>query len=311
MSCKRFRTQHVGQTIADFFPLDCRVAIVSQSRPSPDSRRKHIKRLPSASFVLPVPLFAPLYTCCPGRPASSSAAMFAASAVLLFTTLSSVVAKPLTFRRANAPALALQAREPVEIASSVSSSDVSFSSFQNITALRGFDDFEGAGNFRGERNQQVVVIQEVQTQCQDVQIQIVQQRLAILREVAKKIVTEHICNVETQTIVLAQHNGHLEVFREDIQRKTTRGIGFDQEIVSKFDQIFSQDGSLSVSDAGFTGIDIGKNLIVPSGNDWDEANSPQRQPSIDAAIEAAVSKSEEKSSSSTSASASAKSTSTA
>jgi len=212
--------------------------------------------------------------------------MFAASAVLLVSLLASVVAKPLSLRRdealvlRNAPGLDLQARDV---------SNVSFSNFDNNPSLKGFDDFNGAGNFFGNRNDQTVVIKQVQTQCQDVQIQIVQQRLAILREMAKKVITEHICNVETQTIVLAQHNGHLEVFRKDIQRKTVaRQIGFDEQVVSKFNEIINQDGTLSTSDAGFSGRDVGKNLVVPAGNDWDNASSPQRQPAIDAAIQDAA-----------------------
>ncbi|KAF7312293.1 hypothetical protein MIND_00242300 [Mycena indigotica] len=220
--------------------------------------------------------------------------MFTTLTVLLVSLLSltSVFAKPLSFRRdqalafRNAPAPTLQAR---------GNGNVSFSNFNNIASLQGFDDFNGLGNFRGDRNSQTVVVKETQVQCQDIQIEFVQQRLAILQEVAKRHNNHRtsqtfrvICNVETQTIVLAQHNGALEVFRDDIQRKTVaRQIGFDEQIVSKFSQIFQQDGSLSVVDAGFSGKDVGKNLIVPFGNDWDNDKSPQRQPAIDAAIIAA------------------------
>ncbi|KAJ7066931.1 hypothetical protein C8F01DRAFT_1247351 [Mycena amicta] len=184
--------------------------------------------------------------------------MFAASVTLLISLVSltsSVFAKPLSYRRdealalRNAPALDLQARDD---------GNVSFSNFDNISSLQGFDDFN-------DKTPQTIVIKETKTQCEDVKIQIVQQRLAILREVAKKIITEHICNVETQTIVLAQHNGALQVFRDDIQRKTvTRQIGFDEQIASKFNEIFQEDGmSLLYPTQGFTGQDVGKNVVVP------------------------------------------------
>ncbi|KAJ7931487.1 hypothetical protein B0H13DRAFT_1958428 [Mycena leptocephala] len=101
-------------------------------------------------------------------------------------------------------------------------------------------------------------------------IEIVQQKLAILQELVKRIITEQICDVQTQTIVLEQHNGALRVFRDDIQRKTVaRQVGFDETIAEKFNQIVNTDGTLSVNDNGFTGSDVGKNTVVPVGNNWD------------------------------------------
>ncbi|KAJ7707741.1 hypothetical protein B0H17DRAFT_1192187 [Mycena rosella] len=214
--------------------------------------------------------------------------MFAASTTALFLSLLSltsvVMAKPLSYRREqslmlrNAPILPLQARD---------NQTVSFSNWNNISALQGFDDFNGQNNFNGKKNDQTVVIQETQTKCQTVKIELVQQKLVILQELAKRIITEQICDVQTQTIVLAQHNGALEVFRDDIQRKTvTRQVGFDEQIASKVNTIVNSDGSLSVNDAGFQGTDVGKNTVVPVGNNWSDDSSPAL---VQAALDATAS----------------------
>ncbi|KAJ7494704.1 hypothetical protein B0H11DRAFT_2227490 [Mycena galericulata] len=211
--------------------------------------------------------------------------MFAASTVLFLSLLSltsEVMAKPLSYRREqalrlrDAPIVALQAR---------GNDSVSFNNWNNIPSLQGFDNFNGQNNFDGSRNSQTVVIQETEITCET--IEFVQQKLAILRELAKRIITEQICDVETQTIVLEQHNGALRVFSDDIQRKTvTRQVGYDESVAQKISTIVNTDGSLSVDDAGFTGSDVGKNTVVPSGNNWNNSTSPAL---VEAAHSAALS----------------------
>jgi len=213
--------------------------------------------------------------------------MLAASTVLFLSLLSltsEVIAKPLSYRREqaelrrNAPNLSLQARD---------NGSVSFSNWNNVSALQGFDDFNGQSNFAGQNNQQKIVIQEVQTKCETVKIEIVQQKLAILQELAKRIITEQVCDVQTQTIVLAQHNGALQVFSDTIQRKTVaKQVGFDQTVAQKISTIVNSDGSLSTSDAGFKGSDVGQNTVVPAGNNWDDTSSPAL---VKAALDAAAS----------------------
>jgi hypothetical protein len=214
--------------------------------------------------------------------------MFATSTVLFLSLLSltsEAMAKPLSYRRdqalilRNAPIFGLQAR---------GNDSVSFNNWNNISSLQGFDDFNGQDNFDGRKNDQTIVIKEVQTKCETVKIELIQQKLVILQELAKRIITEQICDVQTQTIVLEQHNGALKVFRDDIQRKTVaRQVGFDESIASKVNTIVNSDGSLSVNDAGFKGSDVGKNTVVPAGNNWNDATSPQQvQAALDAALSA-------------------------
>ncbi|KAJ7274404.1 hypothetical protein B0H12DRAFT_396562 [Mycena haematopus] len=212
--------------------------------------------------------------------------MFAAStALFVFSLLSLTSAKPLSYRREealmlrNAPSFSLQARD-----------NATFNNWNNLPQLSNFDNFNGQGNFDGHNNDQTIVIQEVQTECEVVQIEFVQQKLAILREIAKRIITEQICDVQVQTIVLEQHNGALQVFRDDIQRKTeTREVGYDSEVSSKFSQIINSDGSLSSNDNGFSGSDVGKSLVVPSGNNWDSNTGPARVQAALAAAQSALS----------------------
>jgi len=220
--------------------------------------------------------------------------MFAASTKFfvfsLLSLTSEVIAKPLSYRREQAqlrrtaPSLPLQARD---------NGSVSFNNWNNISALQGFDDFNGQSNFAGQNNQQKIVIQEVQTKCETVKIELVQQKLAILQELAKRIITEQVCDVQTQTIVLAQHNGALQVFSDTIQRKTVaKQVGFDQTVAQKISTIVNSDGSLSTSDAGFSGSDVGQNTVVPVGNNWNDTSSPDLvKAALDAATSAASSNS--------------------
>jgi len=225
--------------------------------------------------------------------------MFAAStALFVFSLLSLTSATPLSFRR--------------QIEQALSARDsYSFNNWNNISQLSDFDNFYGSNNFNGGSNSQTVIT-EVSKQCETVDIEFVQQKLVILQEIAKRIITEQICDVQVQTIVIEQHRGSIEVFRKDVSRQTTRQVGYDQSIASKITQIVNSDGSLSTGDNGFSGSSVGGNLVVPSGNNWDNSTGPARVQSALSAVHSAISSSSNSSSpSSTSSSSSATSSSSA
>ncbi|CAK5283781.1 unnamed protein product [Mycena citricolor] len=97
--------------------------------------------------------------------------------------------------------------------------------------------FYGPNNFDGRKNKndQKIVIQEKQTQCEVVRVEIIQQKLAIIQELDNH---RQICDVETQTIVLEQHNGVLKVLGPTIQRTVVKKqIGYDKSIAAKLSQI--------------------------------------------------------------------------
>ncbi|KAF8071979.1 hypothetical protein FPV67DRAFT_1483366 [Lyophyllum atratum] len=149
----------------------------------------------------------------------------------------------------------------------------SFNNWGGFNSLNNFDNFHGADNFDGSRFEQVVVKQEHELVCRTQRIEIIQQRLVVLQEMAKRIITEQICEVETQTIVFEQWHSGLHGFSRDLRRHTGHQVGFDRRICGHFSEIFGSDGSFSNHDFGFTGHDIGRETIVVGGHDWEENRS--------------------------------------
>jgi len=152
--------------------------------------------------------------------------------------------------------------------------------------MSNFDGFYGSDNFSGSNNKQVIVEKEVV--CHTEQVEIVQQRLAILHEIAKKIVTEQICEVEVQTIVIEQFRSSLSSFSNDVARKSGRQVGFDSQISGKVGQLVDSNGNLTNNDLGFNGSSIGNSTIVPSGNNFNPATSPASIANATAAATAAA-----------------------
>lgn len=162
--------------------------------------------------------------------------------------------------------------------------DVSLNNWGGFQSLSGFDDFNGVDNFSGSQSSQVVVVQEEQVVCQVQQIEIIQQKLVILQEMARRIITEQICEVEVQTIVLEQFSSSVSSFGSDVLRQSGKQVGFDSNIASKISQLVNADGSLSTSDLGFSGHDVGSNTVVPAGSNWNDSTSPT---SVQSALAAA------------------------
>ncbi|KAJ4477162.1 hypothetical protein J3R30DRAFT_3657678 [Lentinula aciculospora] len=159
----------------------------------------------------------------------------------------------------------------------VRGNNVSLNNYAGLQSMSGFDNFRGSGNFDGSQNAQVVVVQEQQTS--DVILtsylaQIIQQKLVVLQEIAKRIIIEQICEVETQTIVLEQFSSGLTIFQKDISRTTTKQVGYDKNVASLIGNITNSDGSLSSSDLGFNGTSVGSNTVVPTGSNWNNTQGP-------------------------------------
>ncbi|KAJ7158793.1 hypothetical protein C8R46DRAFT_907527, partial [Mycena filopes] len=149
-------------------------------------------------------------------------------------------------------------------------SHTSFNKWQGIPSLDNFDNFYGSDNFNGyTRSQTVVESQEV---CHSTDIVIIQQRLAVLQEMAKRIITEQICEVETQVITFEQYYQSLGHFRGDLRRHSGHKVGHDKNIVSHFGKIYNSDGSFCTDDWSFSGHDIGSQTVVIKDN-WDEEKS--------------------------------------
>ncbi|TFK34930.1 hypothetical protein BDQ12DRAFT_329085 [Crucibulum laeve] len=168
--------------------------------------------------------------------------------------------------------------KPVPVSRSVSARGFhSFNNWGGFSSLDNFDNFYGADNFCNSHfdvSSQTVVEQSQEVVCHTEQIEIIQQRLLVLQEMAKRIITEQICEVETQTIVFQQFHASLGSFSDDLTRHSGRHVGFDSGIASHFGSIVSSDNSLSTDDFGFSGHDLGSSTIIPSGSNWNDQFSP-------------------------------------
>jgi hypothetical protein len=168
----------------------------------------------------------------------------------------------------------------------ISRTDYSLNNWNGVKSLSNFDDFNGADNFDGSRNSRVVV-QKEEIVCQTQQIEIVQQRLVILQELAKRIITEQICEVETQTIVFEQFHSSLGNFKHDLQRDSGSEGGYDSNIAGHYGNIVDGGGSLTTNDLGFKGQDVGSNYSTIGGSNWNNSTSPQSVKSAEDAAKAA------------------------
>ncbi|KAJ7085156.1 hypothetical protein B0H15DRAFT_802102 [Mycena belliarum] len=164
----------------------------------------------------------------------------------------------------------------------------SFNHWGGFSSLDNFDSFYGADDFsHSHHSSQVVVKQDSELVCHTESVVIIQQRLAVLQEMAKKIITEQTCDVETQTIVFQQYYASLGSFSHDLTRSSGRSAGYDNSVASHYGDIYNSDGSLSNYDLGFNGSDVGSNYYVPTSN-WQDSSSPSSVGSAYAAAQGAI-----------------------
>jgi len=154
-------------------------------------------------------------------------------------------------------------------------SSISFDNWGGYSSLSGFDNFYGSDNFDNSHfsESSIQVVHESEVVCHSESIEIIQQRLLVLQEMAKRIITEQICEVETQTVVFEQFHSSLHGFSRDLRHFSGRNVGYDSHIASHFSNFYGSDGSLSTDDWGFSGSDLGSSYVVPSGSNWDSSSS--------------------------------------
>jgi len=151
----------------------------------------------------------------------------------------------------------------------------SFDNYDGYSSMSGFDNFYGSSNFDNSEfsEKSITVVKEKEVVCHSESVEIIQQRLLVLQEMAKRIITEQICEVETQTIVFEQFHSSLHGFSRDLRRFSGRSVGYDSNIASHYSDFENSDGSLSTSDFGFSGQNLGSSYVVPSGNNWENSRS--------------------------------------
>lgn len=153
-------------------------------------------------------------------------------------------------------------------------SPVSFNNYGGYNSMSNFDDFYGVNNFSGFHNSITEVSTSEELVCHSQSIEIIQQQLVVLREYAKRIVTEQICEVEVQTVVFSQFVSGFHDFSSDLLRQSGRHVGYDSSIASHIGSIHDSEGNVVSNDLGFHGSDVGSNFVAPSGSNWNDQSSP-------------------------------------
>jgi len=149
----------------------------------------------------------------------------------------------------------------------------SLNNYNSDANMASFDGFYGSSNYDGSHNKVVIIKKEVEV-CHSEQVRIIQQRLAVIHETVKRIISEQICDVETQKIIIHQYSSMVDSYSGDLSRSTGRDVGYDSTIAGYYNQIVNSDGSLSSNDLGFGGQDVGSNYVTYGGSNWNSATSP-------------------------------------
>jgi len=152
----------------------------------------------------------------------------------------------------------------------------SLSHWGGFSSLDNFDNFYGSDNFDGSHSSQVIIKKEKEVVCHTQKIEIIQQQLVVLQEMAKRIITEQVCEVETQTIIFKQWHSSLSRFSYDLRRMSGHQVGYDSHISSLYGSLLNSDGSFSGHDLGFSGHDVGSQTVVVGGSNWNDQSSPAR-----------------------------------
>lgn len=152
-------------------------------------------------------------------------------------------------------------------------SPMSFDNYGGYSSMSNFDNFYGSDNYSGYHNN-IVVDKSTEVVCHSQTVEVIQQQLVVLREYAKKIVTEQICEVEVQTVVFTQFVSGFHDFSSDLTRSSGRSVGYDSSVASHIGSIHDSSGEIVSNNLGFEGSSVGSSYVSPSGNNWDSSSSP-------------------------------------
>jgi hypothetical protein len=162
--------------------------------------------------------------------------------------------------------------KPAEV-SARSFSPFSFNNYHGNSYFNGFDDFYGVSNFDGSLNTQVFAQENVLV-CHQQDVTIIQQQMAILIENMKRVLTTQVCQVEAQTVLLAQVQSHFSSFSADVRHVSSRFVSYDHAIASHIHNLYDDSGNFNTADFGFSGVDVGSHASFVLGTDWSQESSP-------------------------------------
>jgi hypothetical protein len=164
----------------------------------------------------------------------------------------------------------------------------SLNNWGGISTLSNFDDFYGWNNYYGASNSYNYVQGDPVT-CHSQQVNIIQQRLALVHEMVKRVISEQICEVEGQALAYSQFYDSMGSYYDDITQSSGRYVGYDSAIVGHYGSLLESDGSLSWCDLQFTGQNIGSQYVKVGGYNWNNVTSPDSVQSAYSATQSAYS----------------------
>jgi len=168
---------------------------------------------------------------------------------------------------------------------------VSLDNWGGFSVLSNFDSFFGVDDFCGLDNAQVLLEQELVcglgTGTSISSIDVVQQQLAILSQVAQQMILTELCEVEVQMIAYQQFLLGLSGFSNELLRFNGLQPSFDSSIAGLGSSLFLPDGSLN-QNFSFSGVNIGQNSQTVSSN-WNNQSLQSVQNALAQAQIAALS----------------------
>jgi len=189
---------------------------------------------------------------------------FSTTFATAFALVASVSASPMRIRRSDFNVATQSPNVPTF------SNGKGFNNYGGRQQSGSFDNFYGNGNFAGRFNEEIIV--EERVVCDAVDVRVIQQKLAIILENAKRILIEEVCDFETQIIIHEQFRGRLGDFGKDLRHGSNRRGGYDRDVANRYGDLYEKNGDRKRADLGFNGWDIGKKQVRLGENSsgWDK-----------------------------------------
>jgi hypothetical protein len=151
---------------------------------------------------------------------------------------------------------------------------VSLNGWGGFSVLNGFDNFFGVDNFSGLNNAEALLEQQLVCGAgtgTSLSVDVVQQQLAVLAQLAQQAILTQLCEVEVQMLAFQQFLGGLSGFSNDLLRIDGSQPSFDAVIAALGSSLFLPGGGFNTN-LNFSGLNIGQNSQLVTSN-WSNQSS--------------------------------------
>lgn len=151
---------------------------------------------------------------------------------------------------------------------------VSLNGWGGFSVLNSFDNFFGIDNFSGLNNAEALLEQQLVCGAgtgTSLSVDVVQQQLAVLAQLAQQAILTQLCEVEVQMLAFQQFLTGLSGFSNDLLRIDGAVPSFDAVIAGLGSSLFLPGGSLNTN-LNFSGLNIGQNSQLVTSN-WNNQSS--------------------------------------